>query len=115
LGAAGWTLFGQSGGDIQLRDDGFSIHANIPRGKKIRYAYTQSGRGRQFGELEYQPGPTGHFVYTGARPDSAEIMGVRDSGDDFDDSSRHDDRPRSGLFGSTSSSSRPTRRNPSAY
>jgi hypothetical protein len=70
--------------------DGFWLRSpGIRTGSKVRYRYRAGGATRT-GEVLYEPGPEGIFIYTGEQPQDVEILDVRpprdrDGGDsDFD-------------------------------
>lgn len=61
---------------VTLGDDGFWLLGDtVPKGALILYAYL-SGAQRHSGRVRYRPGAQGQFVYTGGKPESAEVLGV---------------------------------------
>jgi hypothetical protein len=61
--------------------DGFWLHStNIRPGSTVRYRYRTGGATR-IGEVEYEPGPQGLFVYTGDTPNDVEILDTAATGD----------------------------------
>jgi sulfatase modifying factor 1 len=64
--------------DVQIRPavDGFWISAaGLRAGSTIRYRYVAGGMD-QIGEVPYQPGPQGQFVYTGGTPTDVRVLEV---------------------------------------
>jgi hypothetical protein len=59
---------------VRLVDDGFWLLLDAPRGTPIRYSYRPSGGMDVTGEVAYEPGAEGHFVYTGSAPESVRIL-----------------------------------------
>lgn len=72
----------------RLGKDGFWIATtSVPRGSVIRYRCRVAGQERS-GQVSYEPGPQGHFVYTGGTPTAIEIIDVSPppgSGDVYND------------------------------
>jgi hypothetical protein len=61
----------------RLGADGFWLRsANIRPGSTVHYRYRAGGLPRT-GQIAYQPGPEGVFVYTGDPPEDVEIIDVR--------------------------------------
>jgi sulfatase modifying factor 1 len=57
---------------VRTVDDGFWIDGNWPAGTALRLHYLLGGAATDQ-ELIYRPGPDGHFVYTGSRPDAVSV------------------------------------------
>lgn len=76
---------GRTGGSsprVRVVDDGFWLLMDVAHGALIRYTYRPEGGMEVSGQVAYQPGPEGHFVYTGARPENVSVTG---GGTSFDD------------------------------
>lgn len=60
----------------EMRDDGFNmLLTGVAVGELVRYVAEVAGQ-QLTDTVVYQPGPTGQFIYTGARPDSVKILGI---------------------------------------
>ena len=76
---------GDGGGDgtfsIRIMDDGFWIRSRVAVGTSLnaRWTGTTSTQMRTFA---YQPGPEGHFVFTGSRPSGVTVSVGESSGND---------------------------------
>lgn len=68
--------------DVALAADGFWLQgAAIPLGALIAYVYVSQGISRS-GRVRFAPGTNGHFVYTGSKPTTVEILRVVEDGSD---------------------------------
>jgi hypothetical protein len=57
--------------------DGFWLRSSsIRTGSNVRYRY-RAGDATRTGEVAYEPGPEGLFIYTGEQPEDIEILEVR--------------------------------------
>lgn len=64
-------------GDIRLGTDGFWFHSpQAQEGWLIRFSYLIDNRPHST-EITYEPGPRGHFVFTGGTPTDVEIVEIR--------------------------------------
>jgi hypothetical protein len=92
--------------------DGFWLRSpGIRTGSNVRYRYRTGGTTRT-GEVAYEPGPEGIFIYTGEQPDDIEILEIRpprdgsgggmdfdtDTGPDIDDLIRTEPSPAAPLI-----------------
>ena len=125
----GGSPLGNKGGfgnqvKFKLGLDGFWLEGGaVTLGSWISYRYLCEGKWH-VGRVRYQPGATGQFVYTGARPESVEILAVQAEGAesiDFDSSSISDttnfDTPTAAWYATRDSSSDATTagQDPPAY
>jgi hypothetical protein len=98
----------------RIAADGFWLHSpGIRTGSNVRYRYRAGGTTRT-GEVAYEPGPEGVFIYTGEQPDDIEILDIRppqdrggasgdfdmdsDTGPDIDDLLRSEPSPGAPLI-----------------
>ncbi|WP_051946758.1 SUMF1/EgtB/PvdO family nonheme iron enzyme [Verrucomicrobium sp. BvORR106] len=58
---------------IRLVEDGFWILVDIARGSTVRYVYRPHGGMDVSGQVQYQPGPEGQYIYTGAKPENVRV------------------------------------------
>jgi formylglycine-generating enzyme required for sulfatase activity len=64
--------------DVVVReaDDGFWLQLHgVEAGSQVRYRCRVDGQD-QSGSIEYEPGPQGHFIYTGGRPTGVQVTGI---------------------------------------
>ena len=57
---------------FRAMDDGFWIQSNWPAGTPLHLSYLCGGIPRTHTVI-YRPGPEGHFIYTGERPDDIQV------------------------------------------
>ena len=57
---------------IRLADDGFWIDGGVSTGTPISCRYTAGGASQNV-DVRYEPGPQGHFVFTGSRPSNVSV------------------------------------------
>jgi len=66
----------QQGQTIRMADDGFWLNTDFAAGTALDVIYRLVNGGEQRSRIIYQPGPGGHFVFTGSRPLSASFSHV---------------------------------------
>lgn len=66
----------RSGGrpSIRIVDDGFWMLLDCAVGTQVTYTFIPAGGMECSGKVNYQPGPDGQFIYTGARPSKVRVM-----------------------------------------
>lgn len=57
---------------VRKVNDGFWIYGDWAPGTSLKVSYTLAGE-KHIRDLTYQPGPEGHFVFTGSAPDSITV------------------------------------------
>ena len=67
---------------VRIVNDGFWLLLDAAQGTLIHYAYHPAGGMEVTDQLTYKPGAEGHFVYTGAAPESVRVISVGDVVDD---------------------------------
>ena len=61
---------------VRMTEDGFWLRADAAAGTPLDLTYRLADGVEQSSRLTYQPGPDGHFVFTGRRPLSVSIVPV---------------------------------------
>jgi sulfatase modifying factor 1 len=59
---------------LRIADDGFWMLLDVLPNTNIDYLFRPKGGMEARGTVNYQPGPEGHFVYTGVRPESVRVV-----------------------------------------
>ncbi|QIF00472.1 SUMF1/EgtB/PvdO family nonheme iron enzyme [Roseimicrobium sp. ORNL1] len=59
---------------LRIVDDGFWMLLDVLPNTDIDYLFRPRGGMEARGTISYQPGPEGHFVYTGVRPESVRVV-----------------------------------------
>jgi formylglycine-generating enzyme required for sulfatase activity len=59
---------------LRIVDDGFWMLLDVLPNTDIDYLFRPKGGMEARGSVNYQPGPEGHFVYTGTRPESVRVV-----------------------------------------
>ncbi|RBP42360.1 formylglycine-generating enzyme required for sulfatase activity [Roseimicrobium gellanilyticum] len=59
---------------LRIVDDGFWMLLDVVPSTTIDYVFRPRGGMEARGSVNYQPGPEGHFVYTGVRPESVRVV-----------------------------------------
>src|SRR5205085_6627073 len=109
-GAAMGTMGSGLGGaapvpGISIANDGFwLLLSDVAAGTLVEYAYVNDAGAEVIDRVVYQPGPTGHFIYTGSQPRQVRVTNVGGAGADFGDDYRNQG-PASSSFTSGRSSS----------
>lgn len=65
--------------EISPQSDGFWILARVPAGSHMQWSCLAAGRVLE-GELDYQPGPQGQFIFTGSTPSEIKVRTVGSGG-----------------------------------
>jgi hypothetical protein len=61
---------------IRPTEDGFWLHLDVPPGTRVRYRFRPGSGMPVTNEVSYQPGPEGHFIYTGLAPTEISVLGL---------------------------------------
>lgn len=59
---------------LRIVEDGFWMLLDVLPNTNIDYLFRPKGGMEARGTVNYQPGPEGHFVYTGVRPESVRVV-----------------------------------------
>lgn len=75
----------RSGGrpSIRIADDGFWMLLDCAAGTLVTYTFIPAGGMECSRKVNYQPGPDGQFIYTGARPSKVRVVSA--GGTEVDD------------------------------
>ena len=68
---------------IRIVGDGFWMLLDCAAGTLVTYTFLPAGGMECSGKVNYQPGPDGQFIYTGARPSKVRVVSA--GGTEVDD------------------------------